>query len=217
MVKTKVDSGLIEMVKTYLLAQDSRPMQDCVRGHSPTLTTLAISQDKLGWDCFIEGRISKLFLEAVTPALAARSRYLTPERWCRTLIGKLLQLTHKQWLFRNSHVHYKKLEGMTAAQHEEVFERVKELIWTDPAELLAKHRFLLEEDFRDLGEGSSGARLQWVASMESALKAADHVRSGKKYVGEPGTFKFTAKMSTALKPTRDGRLVYKRSRHRVTV
>ena len=48
-------------------------------------------------------------------------------------------------------------------------------MYTDPQELLPKHKYLLEEDFASLGEGSSLAREYWVVSMEAALAAATHV------------------------------------------
>ena len=54
-------------------------------------------------------------------------------------------------------VHYKRLDGVTEKQHKEIFKRVKTLMWTDPGDLLAKHRYLLEEDFELLGEGSTGS------------------------------------------------------------
>jgi len=135
--------------------------------------------DQLGWDNFVEGRISKVFLEAVKPDLAGKRYRMKPERWCKTLICKLLELTHKQWLFRNSHVHYKKLDGLTLAQHDQIFKKVMKPMWTDPSDLLTKHRHLLEEDFEKLGDNTADARKIWIASMESALASADHVRSGK--------------------------------------
>ena len=80
-------------------------------------------------------------------------------------------------------MHYKKLDGLTQRQHDEIFEWVKELMWKDPAELLTKHRYLLEEYFEKLGEESAGVRQQWIAFMESALAAADYVRSGNIHGG----------------------------------
>ena len=89
-----------------------------------------------------------------------------------------MQMTHKQWLFRNAHVHYKKLEGLTAADHERIYERVLELRLTDPAELLGRHQYLLDTDFLELGEGPTLHRQSWVASVESALASARFVSSG---------------------------------------
>ena len=51
-------------------------------------------------------------------------------------MNSLLQLTHKQWLFRNSHVHIRKVDGMTEAEHEELFDQVQDLMLIDPSELL---------------------------------------------------------------------------------
>jgi len=221
MITTPVDAHLRTMITRFLLAQDSKTMKECVSGQSTILHTLAEVHDRLGWDNFVEGRISVLFLEAVKPELAGRLSRLTPERWCRTLVSKLLQLTHKQWLFRNSHVHYNKLEGLTSQQHEQIFDKVKEMMWTDPADLLSKHRYLLEDDFEILGEAASGVRLQWIASMESALGAAEHVRSGHKYWGDPGTFAPTRharkravkdRKKTILRSSPGGGKVYRRRR-----
>ncbi len=135
-------------------------MEESLSGCGSTIMASAVdSQDRLGWDCFVEGQISKVFLEVIKPALSDHCSHITPECWCRTFIGKLLQLTHKQWLFCNSHVHYKKLKGLTATQHTEIFERVKCHMWSDPPELLAKHKLFLEEDFELLGKGSSNVCL----------------------------------------------------------
>ena len=73
----------------------------------------------------------------------------------RGLMEKLIQITHSQWIFRNSHVHFKKLEGMTKEQHLETFCRVEELMWEDPMSLLPRRRHLLEENLGELGECST--------------------------------------------------------------
>ena len=105
MAATHTDTHLHLMITRYLLGQSSTSMTYCLRGHAPVLCTLAAVQDRLGWDNFVEGRISSVFLEAVKPALSRHQSRMTPEKWCEKLITQLLQLTHKQWLFRNSYVH----------------------------------------------------------------------------------------------------------------
>ena len=61
----------------------------------------------------------------------------------------------------------------------------------DPAELLVQHRSLFEEDFHVLGGGSTVIRQTWIASVESVLAAAAHVRSGYTTLGNPGSFDST--------------------------
>ena len=75
-------------------------------------------------------------------------------------------------------MHYK-TEGLTAAQHDALVDRIKELMTTQHAELLAKDHYLLAEDFHRLGEGPAALRQVWVAAMESALGAAEKFAAGK--------------------------------------
>ena len=179
------------------------------------LESLAEVQDRLGWDNFIEGRISKVFLSYVQPSLSGqRRKCLSPQSWGTTFITHIISLTHKQGLFRNSHVNFKKLDGLTPAQHDEIFQRVQSLLWTDPAELLDRHKYLLEEDFHQLGAGSSGVRQNWIQSMESALKAAAIVKTGRQYRGEPGVYVPTQRYTNILRPSSDGSQVYRRCRRR---
>ena len=113
MTDTGVDVILIDMVEEYLLAQDSKRMVDCLHVENTSYQLLAESTDRLRWDSFVEGRISTVWLEVVKPQLLAGNTYLSPQRWGRQFIEQLLQLTHKQWIFRNSRLHYKKLDGLT--------------------------------------------------------------------------------------------------------
>ena len=129
---------------------------------------LTHTHDKLGWENFVEGRIYRFFSELVAPMFSRRSR-MTPERRGKRLVSLLMQATHKQWLFRNSHVYYKKLEGLTEEQHLLIQKKVEELILTDLADLLPQHHMLLEGDFTELGEGPTIHRYCWVDSVESAL------------------------------------------------
>jgi hypothetical protein len=209
---------LIVLVKTYVLAQDSQSWCDSLPGGCTNmLHTLAVAQDSLGWDNFVEGRVSTVFLEYMKPLLDGHRRRTTPRSWCVKFMTHLLALTHKQWLFRNSHVHLKKLEGLTTQQHDDIFEKVKSMLWTDPADLLEKHKYLLEEDFHDLGEGSTGKRQIWIASMESALKAAALVKSGRRYRGDPGLYVPATNYIQVIRPSAHGSIVYKRLRRRALV
>ena len=114
---TMADPAMIDMIKTYLLAQGTKTMSECLPITSTDLELLAASQDKLGWDSFLEGRISKLFLQVMKSLLLESRRYLSTERWGQQFIGKLLNITHKQWIFHYSRVHFHKLDGLTSNKH----------------------------------------------------------------------------------------------------
>lgn len=179
MIETAVDSFLVDMVEEYLLAQGMKTMSECLHCDNTDYQLLAEVCDKLTWDSFVEGRISTLWLEIMKPQLMdATYVYLSPTKWGQLFIERLLQLTHKQWIFRNSRKHYRRLDGLTEAEHIAIFNKMEELMFTDPDELLPRHRDLLETDFGRLGEGSSINRQYWIASMESALAAASLANSG---------------------------------------
>ena len=218
MTDTKVDADLTEMIQQYLLAQDTKLMAECLADTaSPILHTLADVQDRLGWDNFVEGRVSTVFIAAVKPQLSAGRFKRSAEKWCSQLSSKLLSLTHSQWLFRNSHVHFRKLGGLTTKQHEDIFDGVINLMGRDPEELLPKHRYLLQEDFHQLGKGSSGTRQVWIQSMESALKTAALVHSGGQYRGNLGHYVPAVAYNNVIRSDSTGRCVYRRSRRRARV
>ena len=62
--------------------------------------------------------------------------------------------------------------------HKLLFNRINELLTTSPGDLLPAHRYLLQQDFVQLGNADTIQRQIWVATMESALGAASHFHSG---------------------------------------
>ncbi len=99
------------------------------------------SHDCLGWEKIVCGWISKLYLQVAKDSINLKQKFGTPESWGQHLVVPLMQAMHKQWLFRNAHVHFCKQEGLTQTQYEEVFSRVLEMMEIDSKELLAKHRY----------------------------------------------------------------------------
>ena len=176
LARTVTDIPFRYMISTYLLSQGSKQMIECSQ-RVPHLQDIARHHDRLGWDNFVEGRISTHYLTNIKSSLPQRSR-LTPTSWAKKFVQKLIIGTHKQWLYRNAHVHYKKLDGLTEADQTLIFTRVEELLHTDPLDLLPSHRCLLDGNFEALGEGSAANRQHWIVAMESALTAAEYVRAG---------------------------------------
>jgi hypothetical protein len=157
------------MVEDYLLSRNKKWVQDCSWVEEAGLCLLAIASNRLRWNCFLEGRIAREWIVYVTPLLQGTS----PVTWAKTLITKLLNITHKQWLYRNSHMHYSAQEGITLKQHQQILQQVFDNIHTDPDTLLPRHWYLLETNPTTLGGGSTANRRVWLASLESAQSAAE--------------------------------------------
>jgi hypothetical protein len=132
------------------------------------------SQDCLGWDCFVEGRITVLLLKFIRPLFLQWTQQRSLEKWGVQFFKTLLNLTHKQWIFRNADVHHK-IDGLTQEQHMDKFYWIWTLMETTPLDLLLCHRHLLDKNFHDLGNAETIQWQLWIASMESALSAASRV------------------------------------------
>ena len=77
---------------------------------------------------------------------------------------------------QNKKVHFKRRNGRTIAQHEATSLRIRDLMWTDPNDLLEGDRGLLDKDFEALGSAHAADRECWVASVEAAVAAAGHAK-----------------------------------------
>ena len=107
-----------------------------------------------------------------------------------SFIKTLLSVMHRQWLFRNADVHHS-FDGLTMHGHSLLIIGINELLTTSPGDLLPAHRYLLQQDFAQLGNADTIQRQIWVAAMESALGAASHFHSGHLTPGSLHKF-FTA-------------------------
>jgi hypothetical protein len=96
--QVNVDVDLITIIEDYLLCQGSATMTSLTPLRSKYMP-LAIIQDRLGWDCFLEGRIPYALLETVHPFMTCWNPRKTIIHWGVSLIKALLSVTHQQWLF----------------------------------------------------------------------------------------------------------------------
>jgi hypothetical protein len=155
--------------------QDKR---DCIHGTSQDLIEAAAETDCLGWDSLLEGGISKQWLVGASPFLRMSNKFLLPPSWGRQLINKLHNIVHKQWMYRNTFIHYRGTDGLKLPEHHDIINRVEEHAFTDPESLVPRHRFLMETDFEALGSGPSTQRLLWLANVDSAIAASALAQSG---------------------------------------
>ena len=134
---------------------------------------LAEDHDDLGWTNFIEGRISKQFMEIQLQYYVRKRSRKSARKWTSGLIERLIGLIHNQWSYRNSKIHYAShYGGETTREYEEIMRSISQLVNdTDPEELLPEDRHLMEVDFHQLATSNSNVRRNWA----SAVVAARHV------------------------------------------
>jgi hypothetical protein len=145
------------------LAKGRLQWKICVPPHSSYLLT-SQSQDRLGWDCFVGGHITVLFLECIYLLFLHWTPQKSLEKWGVRFLKSLLNLTHKQWIFWNADVHLK-INGLTQEQHMEVLSHIQSLMETIPSDHLPCHHHLLDNFFYNLGNAETLQHQLWIDSI----------------------------------------------------
>jgi hypothetical protein len=178
MNKTLRRSELTLAVSTYLLGRGLVTLDSCIPFSEGILANLVRSTDLLGWDCFLEGRISNAWMPVAKQMLAENGSQLLAETWGKLFITKLLNIVHKQWIYRNTLIHFRGQDGLTIPEQHEICNRVEEYSTIDPESILPRHQYLFDTDFEALGSGPTSHRLLWLADMDTALSVSTLSTSG---------------------------------------
>jgi hypothetical protein len=129
-------------------------------------------QDGLGYRNFLEGRVAALYYSERQLYISKHHLQKHAGHWCKGFIQSLLQITHRQWTYRNRTIHYKDKEGLTAAQQDKIAKECEVFLWTDPMSLLPEDRDLLDMDFEAMGEANVEVRHIWLSEMQAARAAS---------------------------------------------
>ena len=86
-------------------------------------------------------------------------------------------------------VHFQTKVFLTVKEHGEIFDRLGELMYTDPDELLPQHQHLLMVDLAELGEGSRANKQVWISKMEATRLVKGKVNETGISGGERTEFK----------------------------
>ncbi len=85
---------------------------------------------------------------------------ITPERWTKELILKLLEATHGQWLYWNVQIHDSVAGTQATLQKEEIQRKIEEQMEMGSDGLLDKDLWMMEVNLRDL-ETTSGEQEEY--------------------------------------------------------
>jgi hypothetical protein len=177
---------LILAIESYLRYRGRVPMKKICLDY-PILTQFAIEADLLGWKNFTEAQIpNTLFIIQEAWLQICKSRFNIIS-WTKQFLTRIINITRKQWLYRNAKIHITHVEGITFTTHERIINRTKSLMATDPMELLPQHRSLLQVDYKTLGEGPTIDRQYWIARVESAIMSRKRRRSSS--IDEPNALR----------------------------
>jgi hypothetical protein len=80
-------------------------MEEICKGLGPQFTKMAKEQDAIGWRRFMEGMICRSMRKIQYNFHHQEGTRMNSTRWAQGLIQKLLEATHRQWIYRNIQIH----------------------------------------------------------------------------------------------------------------
>jgi hypothetical protein len=90
---------------------------------------------------------------------------ITPERWAKGLILKLLEATHGQWLYRNVQIHDSVAGTRATLRKEEIQREIEEQMEMGSGGLLDKDLWMMEVNLRDLETTSGEQEEYWLVAI----------------------------------------------------
>jgi hypothetical protein len=176
------DLELAYWIPKYILMRGDKPFASH-SAMSQWMKALAISQDKIERKNFMEGCIFAHFFFIKHYHLALLGSYLNSSNWTKSLISKLLHITHLQWIYQNFTLHNKLCGYLHKKKAEDICLTIEELTDTPPEEVPKESKFLLEMNFSKLTKSHIKNQQYWIIAFQAAITAgrqtADAIRRAK--------------------------------------
>jgi hypothetical protein len=137
------DLELAYWIPKYILLWGNKPFAS-LGTMSPRMKALATGQDEIGWRNFMKGCISTHFYFIQHYHLALSGSYLNGSDWTKSLISKLLHITHSQWIYQNFTLHDKFCRYLHKKKIKDIQLTIEELAETPPEEIPKESKFLID-------------------------------------------------------------------------
>ena len=138
------------------------------RNSSTDTREAALAQDAIGWQNFVEGKISTIWKSIQQTFYSEISSRRTARRWCRGLVSHLLELTHDQWATRNGVVHERDAQGLKLAEGAELTAAIIEQYNLGTDGLHPRDHHYLSRSLATILELPVMEKRQWVSTIRSA-------------------------------------------------
>jgi hypothetical protein len=165
------DPKLAERIVEYVQGRGQELMEEIVRGAPERFNAMGWSQDKIGWQRFLEGMISKEITRIQQQHYALSGSRMSLERWSSGLITRLLEITHGQWVYRNFIVHDPVLGTIATARKEELLREIERQRELGDAGLLEEDKYLAEVNLEGLEDTSGERQHYWLLAIKTTRKA----------------------------------------------
>lgn len=166
----RTDSELAYWIAKYILMRGKKPFAE-LGPMSPSMLQIARCQDIIGWQQFMEGRITTEIRFYQSFHCAASPCRMNGDEWTKHFISRLLQISHGQWVLRNFTLHDQTRGYIRLRDRRQVLAEIDQLADVDPDLIPPDSRFLLEVDYSSLLRASFERQSYWVMAMKAARRA----------------------------------------------
>lgn len=158
---------LRQVIVIYAYARGTRTMLEICLGMHPTLLDFARAQDCIGWRRFMEGMVARQATAIQRNFLRFAGLRGGAGKWTRTLMIKLMECTHGQWLYRNVIVHDRWCGTVNALRKELLLEEIEEQFDREE-DLLPEDQYLMEINLGDINTSSGDKHEYWLLAVRAA-------------------------------------------------
>ena len=159
------------LVSQYLRGRVQRKFRN-LEAYTPRVKSLAAAQDKIGWRHFTEGKLAWHFRQIQRSHLHIYPTRLTVNSWLKGFVGKLLEMTHAQWIFRCITKHHQTKGTIVLKANEDLLQEIERLLSIDVDNVSEDNRWMLELDVEQLSLFSVAEKQFWIHAVEAARQAS---------------------------------------------
>ena len=158
---------LRQLVTQYLRGRGTRRFRN-LKAHSYRTASLAEAQDKIGWRHFTEGKIALQVGEIQRYFLRQSDTRLTVDSWLKGFVGKLLEMTHAQWIFRCITKHHRTKGTIVLKATEDLLQEVERQLNMGADNVSENDRWMLELDMEQSLSFSLADKQLWTHTVKAA-------------------------------------------------
>ncbi len=133
---------------------------------------VAQSQDAIGWTEFLHGKVSTKMYGMQQAHCLLTNTNLNRDDWIVELTGKLIDISHSQWLYQNFTLHHLTKGYLWRRTEQEIQREVDRLAHTSNLDVPNESQYLLEIAVRPLDVSNARHNAYWVLAVRAARQSA---------------------------------------------
>jgi hypothetical protein len=126
---------------------------------------VAVTQDRIGWVLFTEGKISKQWKSIQSERYHTLESPRSAHQWASGLVTNLLAMTHSQWTHHNNILHACDAQGIHLQKTQELDLNIHNQFQLGLNGLLARDFYLIERGLDSVLHMDTSGKMSWLSSI----------------------------------------------------